>query len=489
MDGTRGASFAVEVKRFRTVRGLSKAALARRLSVDPSYVSHLEGGRERGSSQLARRLDTVLDAGGAVWRAWQDDPGGTSPRAEKPESPAAALLVLEDDAALAFDGTTYHLRMRRRLHNTGTEPVTRYLARIAVDRYPGEPERSNALYRSRPLTFDELQLTAHCGDEPMTWTVKHDRDAFKEVWLEFANARTRFPLYPGQETEITYTYSVSEALWGRWFQRAVRLPTRQLSVSLAFPATLQPTVWGTESSLTATFAPLRTPAERIEDEGTAVFTWTTLDPPLHARFRLEWHLKSDTPEQPEESAPVPTPSTLMTQAGIVQEGDPVLTTPARPFDLPAEADQANAAVRALLEGVERVRVLHTFGKGMGLAAPQVNIARAAAVVIPPAADAQPIVLLNPSVAEASTEMDRQYEGCLSFFDVRGLVPRPLSVVIAHTDIDGTPRLTRFEHGLARLVLHEVDHLQGLLYRDRMDPGTDPITVDEYRGTGKNWTYS
>ncbi|ONK13179.1 hypothetical protein STBA_39420 [Streptomyces sp. MP131-18] len=86
--------------------------------------------------------------------------------------------------------------------------------RIAVDCYPGEPERSNALYRAHPLTWDELDLAAHCGTEPMTWTVKHDRDAFKEVWLEFANPRARFPLYPSQAAEITYSYSVSSEKWG-----------------------------------------------------------------------------------------------------------------------------------------------------------------------------------------------------------------------------------------------------------------------------------
>lgn len=89
----------------------------------------------------------------------------------------------------------------------------------------------------------------------MGWTVKHDRDAFKEIWLTFANDQARFPLYPGQEAEITYSYTVSGDKWGPWFQRAVRVPTRELSVTLAFPSALKPTVWGTETSLTADFAP------------------------------------------------------------------------------------------------------------------------------------------------------------------------------------------------------------------------------------------
>ncbi|MCQ4201274.1 peptide deformylase [Streptomyces coelicoflavus] len=79
-----------------------------------------------------------------------------------------------------------------------------------------------------------------------------------------------------------------------------------------------------------------------------------------------------------------------------------------------------------------------------------------------------------AVAEPSAEVDRQYEGCLSFFDVRGLVPRPLHIVIAHTELDGIPRPTRFDHGLACLFLHELDHFDGKLYRSRLIAGTPSL---------------
>ncbi|WP_230424304.1 peptide deformylase [Streptomyces radicis] len=396
--------------------------------------------------------------------------------------------MLDDDAALHFDGTHFHLRMRRALRNNGTEPITRYLIRIAVDRYPGEPERSNALYRAHPLAWDELNLAAHCGTEPMTWTVKHDRDAFKEVWLEFANPQTRFPLYPGQTTEITYSYSVSAEKWGPWFQRAVRLPTRHLNVTLTFPVTSNPTVWGTTTSMSAQVAPLRTPPQRTDDGDRAVFSWSTVDPELHARYRLEWRLKTSQ-NQEDESVTTPTASQAMADAGIVQEDDPILTRPARPFGLPAEAAEAQQVIDELMAAIDRVRALHTFGKGMGIAAPQLGIDRSAAVVLPPDSGAEPIVLLNASITETSPEEDQQYEGCLSFFDVRGLVPRPLHILVAHTDLDGTPRLTRFHHGEARLVAHEIDHVDGVVYRARMRPGTRPIPVEEYRGTGHRWNYN
>jgi peptide deformylase len=97
-------------------------------------------------------------------------------------------------------------------------------------------------------------------------------------------------------------------------------------------------------------------------------------------------------------------------------------------------------------------------------------------------------LLNPRIVEAGPDADEQYEGCLSFFDVRCLVPRPWTVHVEHEDVTGTKRITAFDRGLARLVAHEVDHLHGVLCRDHLPPGREPIPVEQYRGTGSAWNY-
>ncbi len=68
------------------------------------------------------------------------------------------------------------------------------------------------------------------------------------------------------------------------------------------------------------------------------------------------------------------------------------------------------------------------------------------------------------------ETDERYEGCLSFFEVRGMLPRPLAIEVDHQDIDGTTRITTFERGMVRLVCHKVDHLFGVLHRSRITPG-------------------
>jgi peptide deformylase len=90
------------------------------------------------------------------------------------------------------------------------------------------------------------------------------------------------------------------------------------------------------------------------------------------------------------------------------------------------------------------------------------------------------------VIDQSAKEDEQYDGCLSFFDVRGMVPRPISIEVEHQDVDGTTRITSFSGGVARLIAHEVDHLHGILYRSRMRPGVNPIPVSQYAGTGKPW---
>ena len=96
---------------------------------------------------------------------------------------------------------------------------------------------------------------------------------------------------------------------------------------------------------------------------------------------------------------------------------------------------------------------------MGLAAPQINIGRAAAVIQTP--DGELITLLNPRICDQSAAVDERYEGCLSFFEVRGMVPRPLAIEVEHQDTEGNIRLTAFERGVARLVCHEVDTCSGL----------------------------
>jgi transcriptional regulator with XRE-family HTH domain len=299
--------YAEELARWRELRGLSKRGLATLMTYDRSYVSQIEGCHLPPTEDFTRRAEAVLDAGGALWQRWESyeiakgrsarspSSGRTAPREPAVEA-ASDLIVDHDDAALRYDGHHYQLKMSRRLYNAGDFPVTRYLVRVSADRYPGEPERSKEHYRANPVTFDELRLNAWCGDEPMSWEPKLDHDSLKEIWLHFENDQAKFPLYPDQRTWIHYAYTISDQKWGRWFQRAVRLPTRRLSVRLTFPTELQPMVWGIETSYTIGQIPLRTALQSTETNGTTVFDWATEHPPLNARYRFEWKFRAPGPD-------------------------------------------------------------------------------------------------------------------------------------------------------------------------------------------------
>ncbi|ROP31252.1 peptide deformylase [Couchioplanes caeruleus] len=578
--------FVSALAQWRVERGMTKKQLAARMGFDPSYVSHVEGRRHKPTEDFARRAEAVLAAGGAIWQRFQEydelrHARGAALHRDPPVPvqwmpPGTGLIVEQEVAELTYIQGAYRCRIRRALYNAGVEPVTRYLVKIAVDRYPHDPAGSNRHHRQHPLSFEEMDLSAVAGEggaaEPMHWRLKLDRDAAKEVWLLFANDHGQFPLYPGERTTIEYAYTVGEEKWGQWFQRAVRLPTRNLTVRLDFPVEFEPQVWGVETSLAAE-VPVRTPLERHNDAERAVFEWSTDAPLLNARYRLEWRFRGEsapgvgdaaalsvvappssalssqdgarvwsshdgvhgpaywegmtvsagrgavaaTADGPGQSVgehgPVRMPaargpvrnhadgqpladqnghelraSQRMRGLGIVQRGADLLRQRARHFQLPREEADAREAVDALRATLDRLETVHDFSKGVGLAAPQIGMPVAAAVVRPPERGAEPVILLNPRVVDESGDADEQYEGCLSFFDYRGLVIRPLRVDVEHARYDGTRVITSFERAMARLVSHEIDHLEGRLYVDRMATDATLVPVEEYGQSGRPWIY-
>jgi peptide deformylase len=180
------------------------------------------------------------------------------------------------------------------------------------------------------------------------------------------------------------------------------------------------------------------------------------------------------------------PSQQMRELGIIQSDSHLLDQPARPFNLPAEADVARTDIDQIRAAMHRIRQVHPFAKGMGLAGPQIGIHRAVAAV--QSTDGGLVVLLNPQITAGSDTTDLQYEGCLSFFDVRGLVQRPLQITVEVSTLDGELTRSVYRQGLARLVHHEIDHLFCILYTAHMQQGLEPIPVEQYRQTGQAWTY-
>jgi peptide deformylase len=173
--------------------------------------------------------------------------------------------------------------------------------------------------------------------------------------------------------------------------------------------------------------------------------------------------------------------------GIRQKGDPVLRQQCEPFDLPRERAEAVALWGQLRRHIDQLQQIYPFAKGVGLAAPQIGIARAMSIARPPQG-ADDIALINPTLLWQSDDQDEKYEGCLSFFDVRVPVPRPLAIRVQLTTLDGQPVEHTYDRSLARLILHEIDHLHGTLARDLVPQSARVMPLAEYEGGTRQWEY-
>ncbi|MHC4379628.1 MAG: peptide deformylase [Planctomycetota bacterium] len=112
--------------------------------------------------------------------------------------------------------------------------------------------------------------------------------------------------------------------------------------------------------------------------------------------------------------------------------------------------------------------------GVGLAAPQVGLNIRLLVYNPsgkPEEEEQEVVLCNPKLVWKSKDAEDGQEGCLSFPDINGQVMRPLKVKVAAQDLQGEAFEIELEEWEARIFLHELDHLDGILFIDRMTPAS------------------
>ncbi len=126
-------------------------------------------------------------------------------------------------------------------------------------------------------------------------------------------------------------------------------------------------------------------------------------------------------------------------------------------------ERVDRAARRLIDDmIETMRE----AEGVGLAAPQIGDARRIFVA---ELDEQVYVFVNPEIVDASAEMETGDEGCLSLPGYVGEVERHLRVTVSGRDRRGRPHTLLAEGLLARCVQHELDHLDGILYTDRMKP--------------------
>ena len=169
---------------------------------------------------------------------------------------------------------------------------------------------------------------------------------------------------------------------------------------------------------------------------------------------------------------------------VARLGHPVLRQKAEP--VPVDAIRSPEIQRLIADMVD---TMHEYD-GAGLAGNQVHtLLRIAVIEVmanPRYPDAESIpltVLVNPIVTPLTTEMDEGWEGCLSVPDMRGVVPRFTSVRLEGYDRDGRPMDLVAKDFFARVIQHETDHLDGIVYVDRM---RDLSTLSFISEWNKHW---
>ena len=165
---------------------------------------------------------------------------------------------------------------------------------------------------------------------------------------------------------------------------------------------------------------------------------------------------------------------------IIKMGNPVLREIAEDFS-PKEilSEETQSLVEDMWDSMEAAG-------GIGLAAPQIGISKQLAVIrlqeqsdrYPDMKDSEDFVIFNPKITVLDETEQGFWEGCLSIPGLRGYVERPRNIRVDYLDEDAKPKSIEIDEFLATVFQHEIDHLIGRLYVDRMKDITTLTYEDE-----------
>jgi len=166
---------------------------------------------------------------------------------------------------------------------------------------------------------------------------------------------------------------------------------------------------------------------------------------------------------------------------VAHMGHPVLRAHAKPL---GPADFKHPALQVLIDDM-----LDTMAEyhGVGLAAPQIHeglrlfvgVLETAGKDEDTAAESEPIAIINPEITPIGDEIVEDWEGCLSIPGIRGRVPRAREIRLRGFNREGAPIDMTLRDFTARVAQHETDHLDGILFFDRMPTFQSLTFLDEY----------
>ena len=164
---------------------------------------------------------------------------------------------------------------------------------------------------------------------------------------------------------------------------------------------------------------------------------------------------------------------------IAQLGNPVLRQQAQLVN--------NIQDKRLQQLIDDLIATAAVSNGVGIAAPQVSQSCRLFIVAsrpnqryPNAPQMEPTAMINPQIIAHSPEVVKGWEGCLSVPGIRGLVPRYQTIEVEYISRNGTKNRQEFTDFVARIFQHEYDHLDGIVFLDRVESTQDLMTEQEYQ---------
>ncbi len=164
---------------------------------------------------------------------------------------------------------------------------------------------------------------------------------------------------------------------------------------------------------------------------------------------------------------------------IAQVDEPILRSKALPIDNVFDPQIVN-----LIDSLIDTAIANS---GVGIAAPQISQPYRLFIVAshpndryPHAPTMPPTAMINPRILHYGQEIVKDWEGCLSVPNVRGLVPRSQAIEVEYTTRKGETKRKILTDFVARIFQHELDHLDGIVFTDRINNSEDLYTEAEYR---------
>ena len=163
---------------------------------------------------------------------------------------------------------------------------------------------------------------------------------------------------------------------------------------------------------------------------------------------------------------------------IAQLGNPILRDQAKSID--------NVSTEQITQLATDLIATAEANNGVGIAAPQISqscrlfiLASRPSIRYPHAPKMNPTAVINPVILGRSEETAKDWEGCLSVPGLRGLIPRHREIEVEYTNLEGDRLKQTLTGFVARIFQHELDHLNGLLFIDRLETTQDLYTEAEY----------